>query len=436
MHTLIPLSSQMARTMQRHLVLFTLFFLLFVAATPAVSAQSATLEDRLAGLQATIPSLAEKFDEDSQRWSMSSGGGSMVYFYADTLRLRARTPDTSAAKLLVSESTLPADVMLAEVDVNFIEGGQNHGYGFYIRQGPQDYALFFISSNGLISVQRVTPESSTFVVPWRKSAAIKTENHVINHLSLLLENGHAVFFVNGTRVTDIKGARFHDAKLGLAAAMYAQGSVEVAFQDLRYWNLTPIEELSPEELKTRLTAAELTLADLPESFEAIPEDDLKIELDKPLGPGRDAFPFIVKSAFGYGNFYRMNIVIGTSGPINGSTIGLFDPKNVTNNQDPKMELLDLDRIGDESIAFTFTYVEKGETTRFDAELFRHGQVLAYIMVMYPEGTQPSVTLAEMVKIWDAHIIASLQGTAPYTAPVPIETPAPGDLTRRYMPGAF
>src|SRR5690606_28166028 len=103
---------------------------------------------------------------------------------------------------------------------------------------------------------------------------------------------------------------------------------------------------------------------------------------------------------GFLHLDRYNLVVGESGLIVTPIDGLITYLATTATQDANTEMLELDRVGDESSAFVMILTEGEEPVRLEFLLFRRDQRIVQLMIGYPDGTEPEITMEELAELWD------------------------------------
>jgi hypothetical protein len=163
-------------------------------------------------------------------------------------------------------------------------------------------------------------------------------------------------------------------------------------------------ETTKPALATRLQAYTLTLADLPAGFVEMPAEQVrKLERDLPEG----------SRAFGYTSVEGVEIVMGILMPYPGQADQqVFDamlPYTVAAmtavlgaTGDPQ-ELGGLDDIGEARSAITSVGQMGAISFRWDTLGFRRGDVGAVLILGYPDGEKPAVTVGEIARLLDGRI---------------------------------
>lgn len=421
MCTRLPFFSLHFSSSQRPKLFYHLFLLLVLilsVATP-LAAQEAGLDalDRVNALHATAPTLEDLLKQDDGRWSLKRGINNTVFFAANGLHVRSQTTDKDKPNLAMSQSSLAAEAMLVEVEARHIKGSLFNGFGFYLMQAPGDYIFFYISNNGYAAIQHAALNTQEMLVDWHKSSAIQAQNQATNQIGLLVEEGQATLFANDTEVATISGLAVEGATLGLVATSYKEGITEVAFRDLRYWDLndqtdtrTTAQEKSSVDIAAQLQAAEFTLDDLPNGFERLSRSEVQTLLDNSLLDDLEEDGSVkIMNRFGFLHFADDIFVVGASGSIVDSIDGMIPYMNTILKRDSSVELLELGQIGDESVAFGITTVDGGESQSFEFLLFRRDQLLAQLLVGYAEDTEPLITLKDLAQLWDDRLVDLSRG---------------------------
>jgi hypothetical protein len=161
--------------------------------------------------------------------------------------------------------------------------------------------------------------------------------------------------------------------------------------------------------------AVLTLDDLPPGYEVIPSSDFDTEsLEAESGGAykyETVFMFVepenfdilmgvtmlITSTFEQSSFDRM-----MANPE--LLLAMFGMDFAGSEITGKQPLPGFDNIGDSSTGMTMVVDMQGTPLRMDIAVFRQGEVVGMLFLMYENGTTPSVSLAELSQILDQRII--------------------------------
>ncbi len=193
---------------------------------------------------------------------------------------------------------------------------------------------------------------------------------------------------------------------------------------------TPRPTNTPTAVPTpNLSAAALTLQDLPRGFEALDEADLaklgisNAALARSFGSFsqaklQDSFVFIATGT------NRIDLIMGLLiHPLSTLERASFDfamanPdtlfKGIASGMGGSAAqvkstavLPGMDKFGDKSAGVTLVFANAAAALRMDIVIIRRGPAVAVLYVMYLDGTQPTVGIAELAKKWDSRLAAAL-----------------------------
>jgi hypothetical protein len=121
---------------------------------------------------------------------------------------------------------------------------------------------------------------------------------------------------------------------------------------------------------------------------------------------------------------RYEIVLGFTAVLT-STLGQVSADMALNNPDMLMAamvtgisggadvisqepLTGLDNIGDASTGMSMVVNAQGTHMRMDMAMFRQDTVLGILMIMYRDGSTPSVSIQELTPVFDQRVVEVLQ----------------------------
>ncbi len=158
--------------------------------------------------------------------------------------------------------------------------------------------------------------------------------------------------------------------------------------------------LSPARAAPTTTGAGLTLADFPPGFEAIPPAELGLVEGEAIGRG----PTIERS-FAFGERARFELVWGftaqmVAAEVNPTSTDLLALLKQGLGEAAIQEHKDLPRpadLGNASVGLTALVAAGDLRTRVDGLAFRQGTRRAYLFMMYADGEDPALSLADLAR---------------------------------------
>ncbi len=124
-----------------------------------------------------------------------------------------------------------------EVDARTLEGPLDNNFGVLVRYQPDagEFYWFQISADGYYSVDRMTADEWVGLVDWQQSEAINQGLGATNHLKVVCDGTHFIFYVNGTYLTDVEDATYASGNVGLAAGTFDEPGVVVHFDNVNVY---------------------------------------------------------------------------------------------------------------------------------------------------------------------------------------------------------
>ena len=118
------------------------------------------------------------------------------------------------------------------VEARSVSGPVDNEYGVIIRYVDRsNYYLFTVSSDGMCNVRRIREDVWYTLEPWAPSSAVR-QGQATNLLRVEARGTEFKFFANDELLTTVKDATFASGSFGLAASTFAEGEVQVRFDNL------------------------------------------------------------------------------------------------------------------------------------------------------------------------------------------------------------
>lgn len=204
----------------------------------------------VAEIMATTPSLADNFSRDEGAWSLESSKESARFYEQGTLHIQA----IDDYRVAWSTGDLEPTDFLLEVDVTHIAGPLDNEFGVLFGLVDSDNFYFFaVSSDGLYRLQEKAQGEWQNVTRWTTSDAIHSGEGSSNKLGLFVQGPRIRLLVNDIALQEVTVDAPAAGSIALAAGTFAEGNVEVAFDNLRFWDLgAPAPTATPTSTATPL----------------------------------------------------------------------------------------------------------------------------------------------------------------------------------------
>ncbi len=195
---------------------------------------AAAVEARIGDIHAGEPAVSETFRADTGAWDLTSSDEARLAIERRRLHISVDSPNWITWSLY----TTPLSDFLLEVDAEVITSLLDGSYGVVFRALDADnFYLFRISPRGTFSFAKKAGGEWTTVIDWTASDAIDTAEGTANRLSVLAEGDELAFLVNDVVVAQAVDADLSEGQAGLAAGVYDESGLEIAFDNVDIWDL-------------------------------------------------------------------------------------------------------------------------------------------------------------------------------------------------------
>ena len=185
--------------------------------------------------QATSPSpeglvLADDFSDPGSGWTVGGKEGRRLGYRDGEYRIIVVLPQRLALAMPKEEHDLAN--LVIEVDARRIVGPVKNLYGVVARRHlEQDFYAFVVSSEGQFSVRISRKNSTSTLVDWTSSDAIRVGGDT-NRLRVECQGARMRFYANDKLLTEIEDSTFRSGGVALLAGTADAGGVEVGFDNL------------------------------------------------------------------------------------------------------------------------------------------------------------------------------------------------------------
>ncbi len=204
--------------------------------TPTATPAPEELSDMLAAIRETEPIFTADFRRDDGTWGTGSDENAVRFFERGAYHIQVQAENRVAWTTTDVEVT---DFYL-EVETAHVAGPLDNEFGVLFRyEDDENFYMFSISSDGYYRLQKLVDDEWESIVKWKRSDAINTGEESVNRLGLLAVGTFIVLLVNDEVVDEIEDDTFAAGNIGLAAGAFEETGVEIAFDNLKVWELAP-----------------------------------------------------------------------------------------------------------------------------------------------------------------------------------------------------
>jgi hypothetical protein len=195
----------------------------------------ADVEARFFSILESEPAFSFDFRIDAGDWSTSSTDDVTI----ELMRRRLHISVDSADWITWSLFSTDMSDFLMEADVQVVTSPLDGNYGIIFRTLDADnFYVFRISPRGTFSLMKKVDGEWTILTNWTASDAIDTSEGAVNRLSVLAEGSQLAVLVNDEVVAQATDEDMTEGQVGLAAGVYAEPGLEVAFDNVEIWDLS------------------------------------------------------------------------------------------------------------------------------------------------------------------------------------------------------
>jgi len=283
------------------LVSFGLFMaLLLLFAAPATAAPpsqaSDTGPDLVGALVASPPTYYESFRKDFGDWETNDEVDFQTYFATGAYHIRVDAEET----LVWAASSWDIANFYAEVDAFYVAGPEDNSFGISFRQQDNgDMYIYSASTDGYFRLVKLEGGEFISIVDWTQTAVVETGPDAVNRIAVLADGASITLFINDQVVDEVEDTSFTSGWLGLSASAPGEGGIEVAFDDMRVWDLdampeepvvvttlVPTEEPAPTETPEVVVTPEPVTVDVSARLEEVRSEPLEFSDDFRSDNGR------------------------------------------------------------------------------------------------------------------------------------------------------
>jgi hypothetical protein len=229
--------------------------------------------ESIRSLHSTPPAYHETFREDAGLWELDDTDEYSLRYAAGAYWVNALADNIFAWGV----GPQRVEDFYLEVDVFFIDGPETNEFGVVFRQvDNENFYGFSIDSSGSYALRKLSAGEWSDVVAWTESDAIRTDTGAVNRLGVYAQGPRITLLINDEVVAHAEDSEFDSGLIGLAAGTFDDPNLEVAYDDLKVWDLQagspplPTPEITPEptpiDVSGRLEEIRANPPDLSEEF--------------------------------------------------------------------------------------------------------------------------------------------------------------------------
>ncbi len=253
----------MKRTLFSRSGLFALLCVLALilphAAVAAPRLDNAAIVQQITELQLAPPAYSDHFRQADGLWGVDESDETAIFYSAGTLQINLKAPQWT----VWTSATITATNFYAEADSFHVRGPLNNQLGLVFRLVDNDnFYLYSISHAGYFRLDKKVDGEWVTLLEWAESTAIVSGEGVANLLGVLAEGDQLTLLANGTVLATYQDDSYAQGGIGVAAGVFEDADVLVAFDDLRVWGVgdAPVAIGTPEPAQP--TATPIAVADL------------------------------------------------------------------------------------------------------------------------------------------------------------------------------
>ena len=195
---------------------------------------AAQVEARIRDIYGAEPTVSEQFRADTGDWSISASDDVRMEVRRRRLHINVDSPNWITWSLYTTEMS----DFLMEADVETVTSPLDGSFGMIFRTLDADnFYIFRISPRGTFSFMKKADGEWTTLTDWTASDAIDTADGAVNRLGVLAEGSQLALLINEVVVAQAVDADLTEGQVGLAAGVYDEAGLEVAFDNVDIWDL-------------------------------------------------------------------------------------------------------------------------------------------------------------------------------------------------------
>lgn len=206
---------------------------------PTPMAELPDVSERLTEIRKGEPDFSEGFRRDEGNWTISEDADAAISYQDRTLHMRIDSENWLSWSAHQTITAAQLDAFYVEVDIEQVAGPSNGEYGVIFRWlDDNNFYGYYLSGQGTFSLWRKSAGEWTELMPWTVTTALIVGDGAVNRLGLLVEGAQMTLFVNDVVVGQVTDDTLSGGQLALSAGTFAEGSLEVTFDNFDFWALT------------------------------------------------------------------------------------------------------------------------------------------------------------------------------------------------------
>jgi hypothetical protein len=188
---------------------------------------------QLSTIRANEPAFSDEFRRNTGIWEQPDYENVAFAFAGGAYRITVNAPNITPG----STGDIELTNFLVEVDASQRAGPEGQ-YGLFFRQQDErNFYFFAVTPRQTFSFWKMVNGAWTELIPWTEADAIAAGSSEVNRIGVLAEGSRITLLVNDTPVAQFEDESFANGKIALAAGSFAEGGVEVEFDNLDAWEL-------------------------------------------------------------------------------------------------------------------------------------------------------------------------------------------------------
>lgn len=179
--------------------------------------------------------FADGFDGDQDcGWVEYNRGGAVASIEDGVMKISTSSP----GEIWWTNPVRSYDDVIIAVDATQVGGPSDNAYGVICRyQDEENFYLFLISGDGYYAIGKYQSDEDRVVYLTEDGQYISSEHinqgQAKNHIEASCIGNELSLTVNGIPMITVMDSQFPSGDIGLAASALQQGTVEIAFDDLK-----------------------------------------------------------------------------------------------------------------------------------------------------------------------------------------------------------
>lgn len=218
----------------------------------------------IAAIQAETPTYVEEFDQEPFDWSPNLSEGIEQAVVDGALQFDITTPSSLG---WIGLPDYPVRYYL-EVDIAVGNPIVEAEYGILFNyQNAQNFDFFAVDTAGQYSLWRLADNEWTETLNWAAGSTLESGPNSTNRIGLLVDGSDITLVANGEVLDTLEEPEPRAGALALVVGTFAEGGLQVRFDNVALWDLAPGLNAEPNLTPTLTATPAPTLTPAPTATE-------------------------------------------------------------------------------------------------------------------------------------------------------------------------